>query len=607
MEKEKKINRWVSWGILFALSVSLFTGCRPEESAAEAEEAEKEVAGSGIPGLTQINYNAGWEIGKAGGRFVIPSLSDPKTFNPILAEETSSTDITERMGTPLVRRSQFNLEWEPALAESWEIAEDEKSITLTLRPGLKWSDGTPITASDWADSVNLITYNEGVQTSGRDSLTVGGELSVWEALDDRTLRISVAEVYAGLLNMSNSSPAPMHVLRPIIEAEGAEGFNTLWGLDADVSTIPSSGPFMLTEYVPGQRVVMERNPEYYEKDDEGNRLPYMDELVFETIPDQDTQLQRFLAGDVDWLPARGEDYAALVDEQEARGFTIYEVGPAMNTNFIAFNQNPIEGEDDGGISEPELTWLSNRDFRTAMAHLIDRQTLIDNVSFGFGYPQYSFVTRISPYYWDGAEDEAYRYNPMRAEEILDEIGYIDTDGDGIREDTQGNPVSLDLITNSGNRTREAIGAAFTQEALNVGIRINFQPIDFNVLVQQLVGSYDWELVLLGLTGSPDPIGGANVYPSYGNLHMIEPNQESPRREWEVRADAAWIEANNTTSEDQRKRGYEKLQRIWAYELPWVYTYTILTMEAYKSDIGNIILQPTENYDWEGAVQRIYYR
>lgn len=103
------------------MSVSLFTGCRPEESAAEAEE---EAAGSGIPGLTQINYNAGWEIGKAGGRFVIPSLSDPKTFNPILAEETSSTDITERMGTPLVRRSQFNLEWEPALAESWEIAED---------------------------------------------------------------------------------------------------------------------------------------------------------------------------------------------------------------------------------------------------------------------------------------------------------------------------------------------------------------------------------------------------------------------------------------------------------------------------------------------------
>ena len=89
--------------------------------------------------------------------------------------------------------------------------------------------------------------------------------------------------------------------------------------------------------------------------------------------------------------------------------------------------------------------------------------------------------------------------------------------------------------------------------------------------------------------------------------MIEPNQESPRREWEVRADAAWIEANNTTNEDQRKRGYEKLQRIWAYELPWVYTYTILTMEAYKSNIGNIILQPTENYDWEGAVQRIYYR
>ena len=517
----RKINLGFYLRILIVFSVLFFAACKGREGKEAAEEAAGEASASG---LTLVNYDEGWEIGKTGGRFVFPNLSDPKTFNPILAEETSSTDITERLGSPLVRRNQFNLEWEPCAAESWEIADDEKSITLTLRPDLRWSDGTPITASDWADSVNMIIYNEDVQTSSRDSYTVGGELSVWEALDERTLRISVAEVYAGLLNMSNSSPSPMHVLRPILEEEGAEGFNTLWGLDTDVTSIPSSGPFVLTEYIPGQRVVMERNPYYFEKDQEGTRLPYIDELVFENIPDQDTQLQRFLAGDVDYLPARGEDYAALVDEQEARGFTIYEVGPALNTNFITFNQNPIEGPDDAGISEPELTWLSSREFRTALSHLIDRETLINNISFGFGYPQYSFVPRFSPYYWQGVEDEAYRYDPVRAEEILDEIGYVDTDGDGIREDTQGNPISLDLLTNAGNRTREAIGTAFTQEALNVGIQINFQPIDFNLLVQQLTGTYDWELILLGLTGSPDPISGANVYPSYGNLHMIEPNQ-----------------------------------------------------------------------------------
>src|SRR5690606_25510642 len=98
------------------------------------------------------------------------------------------------------------------------------------------------------------------------------------------------------------------------------------------------------------------------------------------------------------------------------------------------------------------------------------------------------------------------------------------------------------------------GTSFAQEAANVGIKINFRPIDFNVLVGKLTGSFDWHLILIGLTGSVDPISGSNVYPSYGTLHMIEPNQESPRRAWEQQVDAAWDEANNTTNEAQRKSG-----------------------------------------------------
>jgi peptide/nickel transport system substrate-binding protein len=579
----------------------VLTGCG--EEATGSNETAAEASAPGLTLVTQTEY----EVGTPGGRFVVGQLSDPKTFNLLLTEETSSTDVTERLQIQLTRRNQFTLDWEPFAAESWEISDDEKSITFTLREGLKWSDGTPITASDWADGITNIVYDENIQTSSRDAYTVGGELAVWEALDDRTLRITVSEVYAGLLNIANSAPLPMHIMGPIYEAEGADGINTLWGIDADVTTIPSSGPFIITEYIPSQRVVFARNPNYFEKDANGNQLPYIEELVYETIPDQDTMLQRFLAGETDWLVVRGEDYASLVDERDTLGFKIMEVGPATGTNFITFNQNPIEGEDDAGIADPELSWLSTKDFRVAMAHLIDRETLINNVSFGFGYPQYSFVPRFSPYYWNGVDEAAYKYDPVRSAELLDALGWVDNDGDGIREDADGNKISLDLVTNSGNRVREAIGAAFTQEALNVGIEINFQPIDFNALVGQLLDTYDWELILIGLTGSVDPISGANVYPSNGNLHMIEPNQESPRRDWEKAVDEAWEVANNTTSEAQRVAGYETLQRIWADEIPWVYTYNVLVMEAYKSNLGNVIPQPVENYDWEGILHRIYYK
>jgi peptide/nickel transport system substrate-binding protein len=397
------------------------------------------------------------------------------------------------------------------------------------------------------------------------------------------------------------------VIKPIVEEQGVAEVNSLWGVDTDVSEILSCGPWLLSEYVPSQRVVFKKNPDYFEKDAEGNSLPYLDELVYETIESDDTQLARAVAGDLDFYSLSGDDYAVLVEKKEEVGFELYNVGPSTSTEFITFNQNPIEGEDDNGISPPQLTWLSNLKFRTAMAHVIDREAIINNIAYGFGYPQYSFVPRFSPYYWDGVDDAAPKYDPEKAKELLDEIGYVDTDDDGIREDPDGNMISLNLYTNSGNTTREQIGTLFAQEAAKVGIQVNFQPEDFNALVTRLVSSYDWELVLIGLTGSVDPISGSNVYPSSGSLHMIEPNQESPRRDWEKAVDEAWDEANNTTDEAQRKSGYEKLQRLWVENLPWAYTYNAAIMHLYDKNLGNIQPQPTEGYDWEGILTRLYYK
>jgi peptide/nickel transport system substrate-binding protein len=576
-----------------------------------AEEAPKtevaDVREPVAPGLT-IPVHEGWEIGKKGGRFVMAQLgAGPKTFNFALAEETSSTDVTERLFTPLTRRNQMTLEWEGAAAESWTFSDDQKTITVKIRRGMKWSDGAPVTAKDWVDTVNKILYDPDIQTSTRDSLTVNGVPTVWELVDDYTLKVTFDTVYAGILNVLNVYSLPMHVVGPLYDEGGADAINTLWGVDSDPTEIPSSGAWVIKEHVPAQRTVFAANPNYWEKDANGTQLPYLNEMVYIYTPDQDTQLQQFISGQTDYLVTRGQDYSTLIDSKDQVGFSIYEVGPSTATNFITFNQNPIEGEGELGISEPELTWLSNKTFRTALAHLIDRESLINNIEFGFGYPQYSFVPRFSPYYWDGVDDFAPHYDPITATELLDEIGYTDRDGDGWREDTNGNTISLDFITNSGNRTREAIGAAFAQEAADVGVKINFRPIDFNVLVSQLTETYDWNLILIGLTGDIDPISGANVYPSYGNLHMIEPNQESPRRDWEKAADAAWIEANNTVSEEQRISGYEKLQRIWAEELPWAYTFNLLVIEAYSDKLGNVKPHPTEDYDWEGLTARLYLK
>ncbi len=570
----------------------VFAGGGQEEEQVIGEE---EAAASQFEGLVDVDRSE-IQVGDYGGTFTVALLGDPRTFNTVVAEETSSTDIIDRMYAGLVRRSIQTLEWENWAAESVEIADDEKSVTVTLREGMQWSDGEPVTADDWVGAVNEVYFNEAVEASStRDSLTVAGEPTQWEVIDDLTLRVSFAEVYAGIYNILSTFPLPMHIFRPLIEEEGGEAINAFWGVDADVTEIVGNGPFKLAAFEPSQRVRLVRNENYFETDADGNSLPYLDEVVMTIVPDQDTMLQRFLAGDLSAYGLRGEDYAVLVDEKENLGFEMYNVGPDSGTEFITFNQNPIEGEDDNGIEPPELTWLSNLDFRIAMAHLVDRQTIIDNIAFGFGYPQYSFVPVYSPYYWEGAEDIAYKYNPERAREILDSIDYVDRDGDGVREDPDGNKISLQLNTNSGNRTREAIGELFAQEAANVGIEINFRPEDFNSLVGKLVSSYDWELILIGLTGSVDPISGVNVYPSNGSLHMIEPNQEEPRRDWERQVDQAWEKANFTTDEEQRFEGWKEMQELWIKNVPWVYTYNAALMSAWKDGWSNILVQPVDGY------------
>ena len=589
--------------VLIAGAVAIGAWAGPEveiEPLAAAEEM------SPIDLLEPVDHSA-WERGRHGGRFVVTNISDAKTFNPVVAKETSTTDITDRLFAGVVRRSQLTLEWEPGLAERWEISEDQKTITLYLRSGLTWSDGDPITADEIVWSVNEIYKNEEVETSTRDALIVGDEFAEFELIDDLTYRIVLPSVYAGIFEIASIGPMPRHIFEPLIEAEGAAAVNSFWGVDTDVSTIVGNGPFLIADYVPSQRVVMTPNPNYYEQDEWGQQLPYLDEFVIEFVEDQDTGLARFVAGETDAWELRGEDYGVLVDKQEADNFLIYNVGPASSTQFITFNQNPIEGDEDGGIEPPALTWLSNKNFRQAMAHLIDRQTIINNIAFGFGYPQYSFVWTVSPYYWQGAADAAFKYDPERAKELLDSIDYVDRDGDGVREDADGNKIELILNTNSGNDVREQIGELFSQEAKAAGIDVTFKPEAFNELVTRLVSSYDWQMILIGLTGSVDPVGGANVYPSRGSLHMIEPNQEAPRRDWEAAVDAAWDEANLTTDEEQRIRGFRKLQELWIEEVPWAYTFAPAVMHAYRNTVGNIKPHPLNGYGIRGIADRLYVK
>jgi peptide/nickel transport system substrate-binding protein len=574
----------------------------------EAKEAAAGVAAARFPGIVEIDYSQ-FEIGKPGGQIVIATLGDPKSFNLITAAETSSTDILGRVYEGVVDRNPLTLEYEPRLAEKWEIASDNLSATFTMRKGVVWSDGKPITAQDVVYTINDIILNPTkddkdayiLKTNSRDSFRVGDAFMKIELLDDYRFKVTLPSLYAGLLNAMSVAPVPKHIFEPLIKEKGIGAVNSFWGVDTDVTKVVGSGPFLIEQYVPSQKIVLKKNPTYWMKDAKGQQLPYLDKFVYLVVDNQNTQALKFQSKEIDIYGLRGADVATLMPKKQELGFELYNGGPAASTTFFVMNQNPA------GVKDPvKLAWFNDRRFRTAMAYLIDKETIINNLMFGFGFPQDSFIPTFSPYYWKDAPKAVPQYDPEKAKKLLDEMDLKDRNGDGIREDAKGNRVAFNLITNSGNTVREGVGNLLASEAKKVGVDITFKPGDFNAMVNSLTSTFDWEGIIIGLTGSVDPISGQNVYPSTGNLHMVEPMQQSARRDWEKDVDKWWDYANLTLDENKRKEGFQKIQEIWLKELPWIYTTNEAAIYGFRSNIGNVKPRPVLRGD-RGIVQWLYVK
>ena len=287
--------------LLFALPVAFAGG-----------QLEQEPPASQFEGIMEIDYSS-WETGKPGGELIVTQVSDPKTLNRIVSEETTTSEIMDLVFDAVVERDMLTVDWAPNLVQSWKIAPDELSVTFTMRPNLKWSDGKPLTAEDVVFSVNEIMMKEEVEGSNRDAFFVGDELATVELIDKNTFKLTVPQVYADIISLANIVVVPKHIFEPLIAEQGIEAVNSFWGVDADVKTIVGCGPFTFDEYLPNQRMVFKKNPYYHKKDAAGQQLPYLDKLTVLIVEDQDAELLKLQSGQIDFYDMRGEDYAILID------------------------------------------------------------------------------------------------------------------------------------------------------------------------------------------------------------------------------------------------------------------------------------------------------
>ena len=554
--------------------------------------ADAKIVPIGVAGTVYADL----ELGVCGGTLHVAVLEDPKGWNCITAGEPSTTRFTNRMHRGLLNLDHISGAVVVDLAKSYEISEDGLVITFHLREGLKWSDGMPLTADDVVFTYDDLIMNEDVDCKTWIILALpDGTFPVLEKVDDYTVTFTLSTIYRPILSALTFNLMPKHVLAEFVHKLNpdvwAGTFNETWTLDTPPCELVGNGPYVVADYKPNVSVTMERNPYYYVYDNEGTQLPYYDEYVSHIVANQDVSMLKFRNGEIDVYDMLPANIPVLLPEGPSAGFSVMVTDvPRYGTSWIMVNQD-IGLADGTDVEKREL--YRNVEFREALAHLLDKDTMIHNVLNGLGMPLWSPVSVPSPFYagrdyYGGQITESdavwFEYDPALAASKLDDLGVVDADGDGWRDLPSGAPLTIEINAND-NTIRVAYCLIIQDDFRAIGLRTNFQVIDLNTLVDRLFSSTG-DIIQLGLAGGDEPNSGKNVYTSCGSLHADRYSACYDPDEIDLRINELIDLGAGTFDLDEAFEYYKECQQLLAQQLGYIYLCQPTFLYAYYDHVGN---------------------
>ena len=523
------------------------------------------LAGLGVGALLVLHPDAFAPASRipAGGSVVASLRSEPKTFNRFVDRSAAAEVITSLTHSRLVRINRVTMELEPMLAESWTRSKDNLAYTLKLRRGVKFSDGAPFTSADVVFSFRVL-YDERTGSLLRDTVRVQKKPLEVTAIDADTVSIRFPSVFGPGLRILDSVPIyPRHLLEQALN-DGT--FARAWGTATPPAKLAGLGPFMLREYTPGQRLVFDRNPNYWRKDASGARLPYLDRLTLEIVLDQNAELLRLQSGQIDCIASevRPEDYAMLKQAATAGRVRLYDLGVSLNADSFWFNLRK-----DAKIPEGRRSWLQNVELRRAIAEAVDRKRFADTVFLGAAVPVFGPVSPANKIWFD-PQVPAPAFDRVRAANRLASIGLKNKNADGILLDAGGQPARFTLVTLKGNTALERGAAVIRDELRAIGLVMDVVPLEVGALVDRLEKG-DFEALYFNFTMTDlDPAGNLDFWLSSGSAHVWNTLQPQPATDWERRVDDLIVRMASSVDDRERKRLFGEVQRVFADQLPILY-------------------------------------
>lgn len=548
------------------------------------------VAGAAIIGalLLLVSNRAFRDEPARGGQFIEAMVGQPRTFNPLFADDDSEIDLTRLLFSGLTRPAGDG-SVRPDLADHWAISPDGKTYTFTLKSGLVWHDQQPVTADDLVFTARLAA-DRNIPDVQKSRLAEPWQRATVEKIDDLTVAVHLEEAYAPFLNAAMLGILPAHLLADVPPAQIAEH-------PFSVRSPVGTGPYRLEsledpEGPDGYRVQLARFDEHWAA---GDQTPYLDRLVFQFYPALDKAVAALGERSAQGL---GRVPAALMSRLGAEGQT--QNRAAVQAGYTLVYLNP---------SEPAFT---NRSVRQALSLALDRKGIVDDPALlnGQGVPA---VSPIPPGSW--AHDPSLpepRFDLDAARRILDESGWIDSDGDGVR-DRDGQPLSFTLGTRGDDPMMVAIAERIQRDWSSIGIGVEVKPIDRQDLAETLRNRAYAALLLDWETREYDP----DPYALWHSSQIDFPGQNFAGFK-NTEADRLLVEARQANPEseiDKRRSLYQAFQRIFAEELPALmlyhpaYQYVVTDGNVGGIQLPELLVEPADRFatlsDWFVQTQRVF--
>ncbi len=500
--------------------------------------------------------------------FTMGDDNDIDSMNPFVGVEAPAYFMYALNYDLLVGYDLKDLSPAPALAESWETSEDGLTWTFKIREGVMWSDGVPLTAHDIA-----YTWNRVIEEHVGCCFSYLKLVESVEAPDDTTFIVHTEQPTSSVLSAAIYT-LPEHVWSEI-DAEERKTFENF----PDMVT---SGAFHVVEWRKGQFFRMEANKDYW------GGTPEIDEIVYRVFNNEDALVQALKAGEVDFADTLGPSLWESLEEEPNIG-----TNPAVTPSFqeIGFNTGADEvlPDSDGHPALKDVV------VRQAMAHAVDKQTLLDRVLLGNGVIGHGIVpSAIAFYHYEPTPEEELVFDPDLANQMLEDAGYVDTDGDGVREmPGGGEPLSFRYFVRSEMASTVKASEFIKEWLADIGIETAVKPLTDTKLTDVIYNG-NFDMFHWGWYPDPDPDF---------ILSVLSCEQRPPQGIWSdsfycnEEYDRMFEEQKAILDLDERAGVIKEMQRIAYLDVPYIVLYDDPNLQAYRSDRWTgFITQPEEGGD-----------